>query len=66
MAFGHFGSCAIVVVSCRFRISGGEVRTVRDGAVVCLIVVAVGSEGVADAGVLWLGEFLVDGIVEAL
>jgi hypothetical protein len=41
-------------------------RTVRDSAVVCRLVVAIRCEGVADSGVFGLDEFIVDGVVEAL
>lgn len=42
------------------------VRTVCDSAVVRFLEEAVGGEGVADTGVLWLGEMVVDGIIETL
>jgi len=44
----------------------GEGRTVRNSAVVALLKVSVGAERVANAGVLGLGEVVVDGVVEAL
>lgn len=44
---------------------GGK-RTVRNGAVVTLLEISVGGEGVADACVRGLGEVVVNGIVEAL
>lgn len=41
-------------------------RTVRDSAVVGFLEEAIGGKGVADSGVLRLGEVVVDGVVEAL
>ena len=44
----------------------GRVGWVGDGAVVGFFVVAVVGEGVGDAGVVGLGEFFAEGVVEAL
>lgn len=44
----------------------GGVRRVGDGAVVGFLVVSVAGEGVGDAGVVGLDEFVVDWVVEAL
>jgi hypothetical protein len=45
---------------------GGIGRTVCNGAVVGFFEEAISGEGVADAGVLRLGETVVDGVIEAL
>jgi len=39
---------------------------IRDGAVVGRFVVAIGGEGVGDAGKIWLDQAVIDGIIEAL
>jgi hypothetical protein len=50
----------------RSTCAGRGLRTVRDGAVVCRLEVAVGREGVADSRVLGFDEMVGLGVVEAL
>lgn len=42
------------------------VRTVRNSTVVRLFEVPISCERVADSGVFWLGEVVIDGVIKAL